>query len=300
MEETRLPHYGGQALIEGVLMRGKNFVVACMRNPAGEIVSEHEKLGGIYKSSLSRLPFMRGLVILWDSLSLGMKYITLSANVQMNEEEEKIEGGGLVLTLFISLALAIGLFFVLPAFLAELLSRWVSLTPFTVNLLEGLMRLLLMIGYIWVIGKTGDIARVFSYHGAEHKTINAFEDGIEITVENVMRYPLAHPRCGTSFLLTLVVMSVLVFSLLGHLPLWIKILTRIVLIPFLAMIAYELIRWMGDQMENPLVRLITSPNLALQRLTTREPDTGMIEVAISSFKQLLELENKVATEQEKE
>jgi uncharacterized protein YqhQ len=290
MSESKMPHYGGQALIEGVLMRGKNYLVASFRNPQGEIVSEQEELQGIYKSGLAKVPFFRGLIILWDSLVLGMKYITLSANLQAEEEEEKIEGTSLILTMLVSVALAVGLFFILPTVIAELLSKWFQASHLTNNVIEGFVRLALLIGYIWAIGRAEDIARVFAYHGAEHKTINAYEDGVEINVENVMKYPVAHPRCGTAFLLTLVILSILVFSLLGPMTIWLKILSRVLLIPVLAMLSYELIRWMGDHQENKLVKIMVAPNLALQKLTTREPDAKMVEVAISSFKQLLQLE----------
>lgn len=290
MAESKMPHYGGQALIEGVLMRGKNFLVASFRNPQGEIVTEQETLQGIYKSGLAKIPFFRGLIILWDSLVLGMKYITLSANIQAEEEEEKIEGTSLVLTMLVSLTLAVGLFFILPTVIATVLSGWTQSGHFMSSVIEGFVRLFLFIGYIWVIGRTEDIARVFAYHGAEHKTINAFEDGVDITVENVMKYPVEHPRCGTAFLLTLVLLSILIFSLLGPMTLWLKILSRVLLIPILAMISYELIRWMGDHQENGLVKIMVAPNLSLQKLTTREPNEQMVEVAISSFKQLLQLE----------
>ncbi len=236
MAESKMPHYGGQALIEGVLMRGRRYLVAAFRKPDGTIATEEEKLTGIYKTSLAKIPFLRGLIILWDSLSLGMKYITISANHQSENEEEKIEGGGLAVTLLISISLAVGLFFILPAFLAELVSGLLGMTAFGANIVEGLVRLGILVGYIWVIGRSAEIARVFSYHGAEHKTINAYEDGVEITIDNVMKYPLAHPRCGTAFLLTLVVLSILVFSLLGPMTLWLKILSRVALIPFLAML----------------------------------------------------------------
>ncbi len=290
MAESKMPHYGGQALIEGVLMRGRHYLVASFRKPDGEIATEEEKLTGIYKSGISKIPFLRGLIILWDSLSLGMKYITISANYQAENEDEKIEGGSLALTLLISISLAVGLFFVLPAFLAEFFSGLLDSSAIATNVIEGLVRLGILVGYIWVIGRSSEIARVFSYHGAEHKTINAYENGVEITVDNVMKYPLAHPRCGTAFLLTLVVLSILVFSLLGPMTLWLKILSRVALIPVLAMLSYEVIRWMGDHLENPLVKIMVAPNLGLQKLTTRPPDREMVEVAITSFKQLLKLE----------
>jgi len=291
--ESKLPHYGGQALIEGVLMRGKRYVVAAVRKPDGEIHVEQEKLTGIYTTGLTKLPFLRGLVILWDSLSLGMKYLTLSANLQTDEEEEKIEGTTLFFTLIFSIVMAILLFFVLPTLIAELVSRVINLTDLGLNLVEGLARLSVMLLYVWIIGFSRDISRVFAYHGAEHKTINAYEEMVEISIPDVKKFPLAHPRCGTSFLLTLVIFSIIVFSLLGPMTFWVRILSRIILVPVIAMFAYEIIRFMGDHMENPLMRLITTPNLLLQNLTTREPDVEMIEVAITSFKKLLQLEEQM-------
>jgi len=287
---NKITHYGGQALIEGVLMRGRSFVVAAMRKPDNTIHLEYEKLEGIYTSELVKIPFLRGLVILWDSLFLGMKFITKSANLQA-DDDAKIEGSALYLSLLISILLAIGLFFVLPAFIAELISRLIKISPALLNVAEGFVRLIILVGYIWVIGKSKDIARVFAYHGAEHKTINAYENGVEINAENIKLFPLAHPRCGTSFLLTLVFLSIILFSLVGPLPLFIKILTRIAFIPIVAMLAYELIRWMSARLENPIVKLMTYPNLLLQKLTTREPSTEMLEVALISFNKLIELEN---------
>ena len=288
--ENPISHYGGQALIEGVLMRGKSFVVAAMRKPDSTIHLEYEKLEGIYTSGLVKIPFLRGLVILWDSLFLGMKFITKSANLQA-EDDAKIEGHALYFSLFISISLAIGLFFILPTFIVELITRIIKFSPVFMNILEGLIRLLILIGYIWVIGQTKDIARVFAYHGAEHKTINAYERGIEINAENVKLFPLEHPRCGTSFLLTLVLLSIIIFSLIGPLPLLIRIVSRIAFMPIISMAAYELIRWMSDHLDNPMVQFMTFPNLLLQKLTTREPSPDMLEVAITSFNKLLQLEN---------
>ena len=288
--ESRIPNYGGQALIEGVLMRGKSYVVAVMRKPDNTLHLEYEKLQGIYTSRLANIPFLRGLIVLWDSLFLGMKFITKSANLQA-EEDAKIEGPALYFSLLLSISLSIGLLFILPTFIVDLIARLLKLTPIIMNVLEGLVRLIILIAYIWGIGQTKDIARVFAYHGAEHKTINAYEQGIEITTENVKKYSLAHPRCGTSFLLTLVFLSILFFTLIGPLPLAVRILSRIALVPVLAMIAYELIRWTGNHLGNPIVKFLTSPNLLLQKLTTREPSSDMLEVAISSFNKLLQLEN---------
>jgi uncharacterized protein YqhQ len=290
--EEKLPNYGGQALIEGVLMRGRDHVVGAFRSPQGEIILESEELEGIYKSKIAKLPFFRGLVILWDSLSLGMKFLTISANIQAENEEEKIEGGALFFTVLFSIALSIGIFFVLPTLMASLLNNILGLSNFSINVIEGLVRLFLLIGYLFVIGFSKEITRVFQYHGAEHKTINAFESGIDLTVDKIKNYPLAHARCGTSFLLTLVILSILFFSLLGPMTLITRIITRVLLVPILAMLSYEVIRWMGNNHNNPLVNAITIPNLLLQRLTTREPDEEQIEVALASFNKLLILENQ--------
>jgi len=288
--QLKLPSYGGQALIEGILMRGRKYVVAAFRAPDGSIHIEEEKLGGIYKTKLAKLPFFRGLVILWDSMSLGMKYLTLSANIQ-SEEEEQIEGASLYLTLILSISFSTGLFFVLPTLFINALSRFLELSPSLINFSEGVARLLILVFYLWIIGKSSDISRVFAYHGAEHKTINAYENKVDINVENVKSFSLAHARCGTSFLLTLVIISTIIFSLLGQMPLWERILSRILMVPIISMFSYEMIRWMGDHSTNILVKTISYPNLLLQKLTTREPSEDMIEIAITAFKKLLKLEN---------
>jgi uncharacterized protein YqhQ len=287
----KLPSYGGQALIEGVLMRGSKTVAAAMRAPSGEIIITSEPLQGIYKFNLLKLPFLRGLVILWDSLGLGMRFLTLSANTQTGEDE-KIEGPALYGTLAASLAIGIGLFFVLPAFIGQVFGGWLSWDSWGINLAEGLLRVAIALGYIWGVGKIPDIARVFAYHGAEHKTINGFESGIELTPENIKVCSLEHPRCGTSFLLTIIVLSVIVFSLLGPLPgVW-RYIIRILLVPPLASLAYEYIRWTSKHLDSPFVRWLIRPNLALQKLTTREPSLEMLEVAITAFKTMLSKEKE--------
>lgn len=278
----KLPTYGGQAVIEGVMMRGASGVAIAMRAPNREIVIHSEPLGGIYKSRLIKIPFLRGLVALWDALGLGLRALTLSANVQTGEDE-KLEGPALWLTMAISFTFGIGLFFLSPAAIGQLSERFLSWNAWWGNLLEGIIRLILLVIYIWLIGKMPDIRRVFAYHGAEHKTINAFEDGAELTPENVARYSLEHPRCGTAFLLSLVLFSIVLFSLLGPLPMEWRLLSRVLLIPVLAGIAYEYIRWTAGNLNFPLVRLLVKPNLALQRLTTREPDLDMLEVSIAAF-----------------
>ena len=294
MSEQKLTAYGGQAVLEGVMMRGGKAVAIAMRAPDQQIVIHTEKLGGIYRSRIVKVPFLRGLVMLWDALGLGMRALTISANTQTGEDEQ-LDGPVLYLTLGISLALGIGLFFLLPAAAGQMAERYLGLNAWWGNLAEGLVRLGLLVGYIWVVGRVPDIRRVFAYHGAEHKTINAYEAGVELTPENVSGFSLEHPRCGTAFLLTLVLISVLVFSLLGPLPLFWRLASRILLLPLLAGLAYEYIRWTANHVDSPLVQALIKPGLAMQGLTTREPDLPMLEVAIAAFNAMRAYESKLVT-----
>ena len=290
-EELKMPSYGGQALIEGVLMRGKRYVAAAFRKPDGQIEIHTEPLGKIYQSKLSKIPFLRGIVILWDALGLGTKFLTMSANYQTEQEDEKIEGPALYLTLAFSLGVAVLLFFLAPALLSKGVENLFGLSPIAQNLIEGVIRLLFVIGYIWAISKMPDIARVFSYHGAEHKTINAFESSAYLEPDKVKHYSLLHPRCGTAFILYVVIISVLVFTLIGKTTWIMLIISRIVLIPFVAMLAYEYIRWTADHLSNPIVKVLAKPGLMLQGLTTNEPDEKILEVSIAAFNAMYALEN---------
>ncbi len=280
--EERLPSYGGQAVIEGVLMRGTRFIAMAMRAPDGNIAMHEEELKGIYTTSWMKIPFLRGLVGLWDALGVGMRFLTISANTQTGEDE-KLEGWPLYLTLGASLLLGIGIFFLAPAGVGALVESALGWNSLASNMLEGILRLVLLVLYIWAIGFMPDIRRVFQYHGAEHKTINAFEARAELTPDIVSSYSLEHPRCGTSFLLTLVVFSIILFAALGPLPTLWRLASRIILLPLLAGLAYEYIRWMAHHLNNQLVCWLIKPNLALQKLTTREPDLKQLEVAIAAF-----------------
>lgn len=294
-EPLSLPNYGGQAVIEGVMMRGREAVAIAMRAPNKEIIIHHEQLGKLYKSRVAKIPFLRGLIMLWDALGLGMRALTISANTQTGDDE-KLEGPALWLTLAISLSFAIGLFMLTPAALGHLTESLLgagSSAAWVGNLVEGLVRLVILIAYIVIIGYIPDIRRVFAYHGAEHKTINAFEAGAELTPGNVSKFSLEHPRCGTAFLLTLVLISVVLFALLGPLPMGTRLLSRIILLPLLAGLAYEYIRWTAGHIRNPVVRLMVKPNLALQRLTTREPSEDMLEVSIAAFKAMRDREREI-------
>ncbi|MBN2550172.1 MAG: DUF1385 domain-containing protein [Anaerolineales bacterium] len=288
----RLPSYGGQAVIEGVMMRGAESVAIAMRAPDNQIVVQSEPLSGLYKSKIIKIPFLRGLITLWDSLGLGMRALTISANVQSGEDEQ-LEGAALYGTVAISLAIGIGLFMLAPAAIGQLGERLLGFNAWWSNLLEGLVRLALLVGYIWIIGRMPDIQRVFMYHGAEHKTINAFEAGVELTPENVSKFSREHTRCGTAFLLTLVLLSVLVFSLLGPLPTVWRLVSRVLLLPVLAGLAYEYIRWTARHLDSPVVRWLVKPNLALQNLTTREPDLHILEVSIAAFNAMRARENQI-------
>lgn len=296
MMTEKLPNYGGQAVIEGVMMRGAHAVAIAMRDPEGEIQLHTESLSGIYKSKIVKIPFLRGLVVLWDALSLGMRALTISANMQ-GEEDEQIEGPMLYITLATSMAIAIGLFMLLPATGGHLVENWLNIeNPWMGNLVEGLIRLAILIGYIWGIGRMEDIRRVFGYHGAEHKTINAFESGAELVPEEVTKHSIEHPRCGTAFILNVVIFSILLFTLIGPIDtIWMRYGIRILFVPVLASLAYEYIRWTAGNLNNPLVRLLVRPNMALQHLTTVEPDLKMIEVAIASFKAMREKDEELVT-----
>jgi uncharacterized protein YqhQ len=289
-------NYGGQAVIEGVMMRGSRALAVAVRNPEGDIVVHTEPLSEkIYGGRVARWPFVRGLTMLWDALGLGIKALMFSAEVALEEEneadEEKeepskvFEGPMQWGTVVVSLTFAVLLFFVLPTFVARGLVSWLNLTEYHIleNLIEGVIRLMLLIGYIWGISFMPDIKRLYGYHGAEHKTINAYEDGAELSPSVVTNYSIEHPRCGTAFLLSVVVISILVYSLFPPMALPLRLASRLLLLPVIAGIAYEFLRFTASHQDNAFIRLITKPNLAMQHLTTEEPDESMLEVAIAAF-----------------
>lgn len=280
-------NYGGQAILEGVMMRGSRKMCLAVRNPKGEIITHCEDLNPhIYGGAVARIPFLRGLVMLWDALGLGMRALMFSADVALGEEEVKFSGPVAWGTLAISLTAAVAIFFVGPLLLIGLLEHWITSDVLS-NLVEGVVRLGFFLLYVWGVGFVPDIRRVFAYHGAEHKTINAYEAGEALTVEAVARRSTAHTRCGTAFLLQVVVISILLFTLLGRPPMLWRIASRILLVPVIAGVAYELLRFTAAHRDHPLVRAISAPGLWLQGLTTRQPDEGMLEVAITALRKLL-------------
>ncbi len=307
MAENKKFNYGGQAVIEGVMMRGSRSVAVAVRNPQQKIVIHTEPLNqAVYGGKLIKTPFVRGLVMLWDALGLGIKALMFSADVSADEEgsdepAEAFTKPVQIGTILLSLSMSIGLFFVLPAFLGGLVENWLGNTQaatYWSHVAEGAVRLLLLIGYVSLIGLMEDVRRLYGYHGAEHKTINAYEAGAELTPANVAKYPIEHPRCGTAFLLTVVIISIIMFTLIPlepleaimH-PIVARILTRIALLPVVAGLAYEYIRFSAKHLDNPIIKLLTKPNLALQHLTTKEPDETMLEVAIAAFESMMAYEH---------
>ncbi len=345
-------YYGGQAVIEGVMMRGQRHMAVAVRAPDGRIVLHEEPLKGLLTHPAMKLPFLRGLLGLWDALGLGMKALMFAANVAMEEEEksqgspgveESLQGAAATTALptapvalssatsdgttasreqskiqipkskiesrpfsgpaawtsiLFALALMVGIFFVLPVLAASFITGLVgSHSNVAHNVIEGAIRLSLFIGYIWLIGRMPDIKRVFGYHGAEHKTINAYEAGAELTPERVRTFTLLNPRCGTTFLLIVLLLATLVFIVIGKLPFVLMVLSRIVLVPVIAAIAYEFIRLMANLYDKAIIRAIMAPGLALQKMTTREPDLTMLEVAIVALKAVLVADGALESEQ---
>ncbi len=280
-------YYGGQAVIEGVMMRGKKMMVTAVRRSGGEVAMTAQPLSAIYTGRARRIPLLRGIVVLIEAMALGIKALLYSANVSLEEEEEKISGGLFGATVIISLVLAVALFFLAPLFLTRLFNIESSLL---FNLVDGLIRLAIFIAYLKALSLMPDIKRVFAYHGAEHKTVNAYEDGVPLELESIKKYSTAHVRCGTSFLFVVLIIAILVFSLVGLPSLWLMVLSRIVLVPVIAALGYEVTYFGARHFKNIFVRAILAPGLWLQKLTTREPDDSQLEVAISALKKVVEID----------
>lgn len=274
--------YGGQAVLEGVMIRGQKNMAVAVRREDGTIALQSVPLSSFFTGSLRRIPLVRGIITLAETLTLGMRALSYSANVGMNAEDKELSKGSMAMMLAISLSIAVGLFFVVPVLASRALEGVLG-SDLASNVAEGVIRLALFFGYIVLIGRMDDIKRVFMYHGAEHMTVHAQERGDPLELEHIRKYSTAHPRCGTAFLLVVMVVSIVAFVFVGRDPFWWLLLSRIVLIPLIAAISYEVIRWSGKYSGNPLVRLITGPSLALQALTTKEPDDDQIEIAIAAM-----------------
>ncbi len=293
---------GGQAVIEGVMMRSPTSFAIAVRKPNGEIATLVEPLKMLSeRSRLFKLPIIRGVITLISALFLGVRALNFSADMAMEEEEgkdkkEKKEMSSLAMGLTVAFSLGFGilLFFVLPLYLTKLLKALiptVGSSEFAFNLVDGAIRMSIFVVYIMGISMMKDIKRVFQYHGAEHKSIYAFEAGEELTVENARKYSSLHPRCGTSFLLTVMLVSILVFSFLSHeMPFWKTALSRLIFIPLIAGLSYEFIRYSGKKVSSKGMGLLMAPGLWLQKLTTREPSDDQLEVALVSLKEALKNE----------
>ena len=269
------------------MMRGPRESAIAVRLPSGEIEVTRQEISAWASRPLFRLPLIRGFVALLQSLIIGTKALTFSANKATGEEEEELGAGAMALTMIIALGLGVALFVGLPTWAAHLAR---SRVPGTVwqNLLEGGIRLVIFLIYIAAISRLSDIQRVFQYHGAEHKSIYTYEAGLPLTVENARSFSTLHPRCGTSFLLIVVVVSIVVFAFLGLNPLWWRILSRILLMPVVAGIAYEILKFSARHLDSPGLRWMVAPGMLLQRLTTREPDDEQLEVAIAALRAIVE------------
>lgn len=285
MEKKKLS-VGGQAVIEGVMMRGQDKIAVAVRQPDGEIAVDVRNVSSIRdKYPILKKPLLRGVVALFESLYEGMKALTYSAQMS-GEEEEQLSDREMVMTILTSVLLAVGLFIVLPTWSMRFLHTLTN-DPMLLNLAEGVLRMLIFVSYIAAISSMNDIQRVFQYHGAEHKTIYTYEAGLPLKVENVRQFTTLHPRCGTNFLMIVMLISMFIFTFLGWPNLVERILSRVILMPVIAGVSYEIIRFAGAHADNTCVHYAIMPGLLLQKLTTRQPDDSQMEVAIASLKAVL-------------
>lgn len=286
--------YGGQAVIEGVMIRGKRTIALACRKPDGEIYRYRETLRSpLTTSRAARAPFVRGLVVLWESVSYGMRMLMRSADVQLNAEEKEGSGGNNTLVMGFSLVVALVIFVGIP-YLATQALRGAVQSTLLLNVGEGIIRMALFLGYLVVISFLPDIRRVFAYHGAEHMTIHAYEHGTPLTPDRIAPYPTAHPRCGTAFLLFVVVVAIVLFAFVPRVNVVVDLVVRLVLVVPVASISYEVLKAGAAHEGNPLVRALVLPGLLLQRITTRRPDAGMIEVAVASLQEAIAGDDEAA------
>lgn len=285
--------YGGQAVMEGVMMRGKKTSATAVRRPNGEVVVDNKPLPKLYTGRLRQIPFIRGIIVLIESIILGIGSLFYSANIALEEEGEDVSGGSTWVILVLSFALSISLFFIAPLFLTKLLDPYID-SSLIFHLIEGVIRLTIFLIFLRLISLMPDIKRTFAYHGAEHKTINAYEDGVDLNIKSIQKYGTAHTRCGTAFLLAVMVIAVIVFALVGRQVIWIMVLSRILLIPVIAAIGYEATQFGARHMNNILVRAVMAPGMWLQTLSTREPDESQIEIALIALKEVMATDQQSA------
>ena len=282
-------YYGGQAVIEGVMIRGRKAVVTAVRRPSGGLTMDVRSLSAIYTGRLRKTPLIRGIIVLIEAMVLGIKSLLYSASVSLEEEKEELSGKSVWFMITIAMVLAIVLFLIVPLFLTRLLNPYIS-SSLVFHLIEGFIRLVIFVAYLKLVGLIPDIKRVFTYHGAEHKVVNAYEHGVPMEVKAVKEYSTAHVRCGTSFLFVVLIIAILVFALVGRPTLWLMVLSRIILIPVIAALGYEVIHFGADHAKNAVVRAILAPGLWLQNLTTGEPDDSQLEVALTALNKAVEID----------
>ncbi|MHB0997954.1 MAG: DUF1385 domain-containing protein [Armatimonadota bacterium] len=320
------PQYGGQAVIEGVMMRGPRFFAVACRRANKEIIVKSESVETLTKGfKWLNKPFLRGTLALIDAMALGMKTLMFSANVQMEDiqlEEQKAKSGNIAEevkqtvessdskskktkgqaindiavagTMVLGLALGIGVFMIGPHLLVDLLKKWIK-NPIGLNIAEGGVRISMFVGYLLLISLMKDIRRVFMYHGAEHRVINTYEAGHELTEENIAKYGTIHPRCGTSFIVIVLILSILVYSFLGWTTEWyLRIIYRLALLPVIAGMAYEIIKFAGKHKESALLKVLLAPGLLLQRITTRPPTDDQVEVALTALTAVIDKEKEAS------
>jgi uncharacterized protein YqhQ len=285
-------YYGGQAVIEGVMMRGRRFMAVAVRRPGGEIKLNVKPLASLYRGRLRQMPLIRGIIVMIESLVIGTQVLFDSAEVALEEEDEKTPSWYLWLAVGAGIILAIAAFFILPMLLTRYLIYPHIPSNVLAALIEGVIRVALFIGYLAAISRMNDIRRVFAYHGAEHKTVNAYEEGIPLEVSAVQKFSTAHLRCGTSFILNVLIIAIIVFALIGQPSVGTAILWRIILIPVIAALSYELTRFGGGHSHNKAVRAVLTPGMWLQSMTTRQPDDKQLEVAIAAIQAVIEADRQ--------
>jgi uncharacterized protein YqhQ len=292
MTEQKKFNYGGQAVIEGVMIRGRKSLVTAVRRPGGDIATHVRDLPPLATGRLRHIPLVRGVVVLLEAMVLGIQSLLYSANVAIEAEAEEIPQKALWAMMAVGVALAVLLFFLAPYFLSDLVDEYLfrkDTAAFFV--IEGAIRLAIFIGYLKIISFMPDIKRVFTYHGAEHKTVNAYEAGVPMEVSAIKSYSTAHVRCGTSFLFLVLIIAIIVFAAVGHQALWLMVVSRIVLIPVIMALGYEVIYFGARHTKNWLVKIILAPGLFLQALTTGEPDDRQLEVAIAAMNKAVEIDS---------
>jgi uncharacterized protein YqhQ len=288
--------YGGQAVIEGVMMRSPRYFAVACRHPNGDIVVKLEDLAHSWLARLKWLnrPFLRGTLALLDAMALGIRALRFSADVQLEEQtqtvqQKRINDLAIGSTMVVGLLIGLGLFVALPTTLTQLLP-WKN--PVLLNMLDGILRIALFLGYVVAVGNLKEIRRVFQYHGAEHKAINTLEAGLPLTMENAKQQSRIHPRCGTSFVMVVLILAIFVFSLTGRPPIWLRIPLHIALLPMVAGVAYEVIKFAGRYKQSRLTRWLLAPGLWSQHITTREPEEAQIEVALRALQAVVEQEQR--------